>query len=189
MKKQGIAIIGLNGCGKSTLTHALARATGYYAMDVEDYYFPEQKKARIAALENCSMKKTDATPFSHPQTREAVEAAILKDMELHSRFILCSVKADWNAEILARVDLFFLVQLSQEDRLRRVQRREEMRFGKRVLPGGDLFAQQEAFREMVKKRDPQIVEKSVAKLLCPVILLNGALPVEENVKNMVDAMQ
>mgnify|MGYP003306787199 FL=1 len=35
----GIAIMGLNGCGKSTLAHALSKALGFYEMDVEDYYF------------------------------------------------------------------------------------------------------------------------------------------------------
>ena len=48
----GIAIMGLNGCGKSTLTHALSKAIGFYEMDVEDYYFPEQKRSRQAVLEH-----------------------------------------------------------------------------------------------------------------------------------------
>ena len=34
---QGIAIFGLNGGGKSTLAHAVAKQTGYFEMDVEDY--------------------------------------------------------------------------------------------------------------------------------------------------------
>ena len=38
---RGIAIMGLNGCGKSTLAHAIAKRLDFYEMDVEDYYFPE----------------------------------------------------------------------------------------------------------------------------------------------------
>ena len=45
----GIAIVGLNGSGKSTLGHALAKELGYFEIDVEDYYFPEQKESRQAA--------------------------------------------------------------------------------------------------------------------------------------------
>ncbi|MDY3274855.1 MAG: hypothetical protein SOX33_03545 [Agathobacter sp.] len=52
---QGIAIFGLNGGGKSTLAHALAKQTGYFEMDVEDYYFPEQKKSRKWALDKSGM--------------------------------------------------------------------------------------------------------------------------------------
>ena len=37
----GISLFGLNGSGKSTLAHALVKQTGYFEMDVEDYYFPE----------------------------------------------------------------------------------------------------------------------------------------------------
>ena len=48
---RGIALVGLNGSGKSTLGHALAKELGYFEIDVEDYYFPEQKESRQAALE------------------------------------------------------------------------------------------------------------------------------------------
>ena len=37
---RGIAIMGLNGCGKSTLAHTIAKRLDFYEMDVEDYYFP-----------------------------------------------------------------------------------------------------------------------------------------------------
>ena len=40
---QGIAIFGLNGGGKSTLAHALAKQLDCFEMDVVDYYFPDQK--------------------------------------------------------------------------------------------------------------------------------------------------
>ena len=56
---QGIAVFGLNGVGKSTLTHALAKAMGYFEMDVEDYYFPEQKESRQWALENRDVINSD----------------------------------------------------------------------------------------------------------------------------------
>jgi len=49
--REGIAIVGLNGSGKSTLGHALAKELSYYEIDVEDYYFPEQKESRRAALD------------------------------------------------------------------------------------------------------------------------------------------
>ena len=58
---EGIAIFGLNGGGKSTLAHALAQRMGYYEMDVEDYYFPEQKMSRMSALENAAQGDTPPT--------------------------------------------------------------------------------------------------------------------------------
>ena len=47
---RGIAIMGLNGCGKSTLAHTIAKRLDFYEMDVEDYYFPEQKNSRQACF-------------------------------------------------------------------------------------------------------------------------------------------
>ena len=52
---RGIAIMGLNGCGKSTLAHAITKRLDFYEMDVEDYYFPEQKNSRQAVLEQHMM--------------------------------------------------------------------------------------------------------------------------------------
>ncbi len=46
----GVAILGLNGGGKSTLAHALAKHIGYYELDVEDCYFPEQSSTFAYAL-------------------------------------------------------------------------------------------------------------------------------------------
>ena len=48
---QFIALVGPSGCGKSTLAHTIAKRLDFYEMDVEDYYFPEQKNSRQAVLE------------------------------------------------------------------------------------------------------------------------------------------
>ena len=72
----GIAIVGLNGSGKSTLGHALAKTIGYYEIDVEDFYFPEQRESRKAALEcqyevNCNY--LGDLPYSMPRSKEEAE--------------------------------------------------------------------------------------------------------------------
>ena len=75
----GIAIFGLNGAGKSTLTHALAKDLNYYEMDVEDYYFPEQKESRKNALENIATNADDFSeelPYSNSRSKEEVQEAL-----------------------------------------------------------------------------------------------------------------
>ena len=77
----GIAIFGLNGAGKSTLTHALAKELNYYEMDVEDYYFPEQKESRRNALENITTYAKDFSeelPYSNSRSKEEVQEALDK---------------------------------------------------------------------------------------------------------------
>lgn len=185
---QGIAIFGLNGGGKSTLTHALAKQINYYEMDVEDYYFPEQMKSRKWALENESVIDTEylgELPFSNPRTKNEVQDAIMEDINAHQQFILSGVTMNWSEEILSRIGIAFWIQTPLEERLKRIQAREEKRFGARVLAGGDMYDQQMEFRKVVENRDSKVVEECAMKFQCPVIVLDGTLPVVENLEKMI----
>lgn len=185
----GIAIFGLNGGGKSTLTHALAKQIDYFEMDVEDYYFPEQRESRIWALENNRMIDTehiDELPFSYPRTKSEVQYAIMEDIKTHPKFVLSGVTMNWSDEILSHIDIAFWVQTPLEERLKRIQTREEKRFGARVLDGGDMFLQQMEFRKVVENRDLKAVEECVMKLVCPVIVIDGTLSVIHNLEKIID---
>ena len=186
---QGIAIFGLNGGGKSTLTHALAKEIDYFEMDVEDYYFPEQRESRKWALENSSIIATEHLgdlPFSKPRTRSEVQAALMEDIKNHPRFILSGVTMNWSDEILSQIDIAFWIQTPLEERLKRIQSREEKRFGARVLAGGDMYKQQMEFRKIVENRDSKAVEECAMRFDCPVIVLDGTLPIECNLERIVD---
>lgn len=188
---QGIAIFGLNGGGKSTLTHALAKQIGYFEMDVEDYYFPEQRESRKWALENCNVIDTEPEhlgelPFSNPRTKNEVQIAIMEDIKAHPKFIISGVTINWSDEVQSRIDIAFWVQTQLEERLNRIQAREEKRFGARVRVGGDMFAQQMEFRKIVENRDSKAVEECATKLGCPVIVINGTLSVIHNLEIIID---
>lgn len=185
---QGIAIFGLNGGGKSTLTHALAKQLDCFEMDMEDYYFPEQKVSRIRALENNAASYTeplDKLPFSNPKTKNQVQSAIIEHIKAHPRFIISGVTMNWSDEILSRIDIAFWVQTPLEERLKRIQAREEKRFGARVLDGGDMFEQQMEFRKVVENRDSKAVEECARKLACPVIVIDGTLSVIHNLEKII----
>lgn len=185
---RGIAIFGLNGGGKSTLTHALAKQIGYFEMDVEDYYFSEQRESRKWVLENDGAIDTehlDELPFSNPRTKSEVQSAIMENIKTHPRFIISGVTMNWSDEILSRIDFAFWVQTPLEERLKRIQARVEKRFGSRVLDGGDMFSQQMEFRKFVENRDSKAVEESAMKLVCPVIVIDGSLPVIHNLEKII----
>lgn len=187
----GIAVFGLNGSGKSTLTHALSKQISYLEMDVEDYYFPQQRESRRSALENNSVidnDQLDELPFSSPRTKNEVQAAILENIKTHPRFIISGVTMDWCDEILSRIDIAFWVQTPLEERLKRIQTREEKRFGARVLDGGDMYEQQMEFREMVKNRNLNEVEECAMKLSCPVIVIDGTLSVIHNLEKITHSI-
>ncbi len=188
----GIAIFGLNGAGKSTLTHALAKELNYYEMDVEDYYFPEQKKSRQNALENIATNAADFSeelPYSNSKSKEEVQKALLEDVKIHPNFILAGVNMNWCEEILSSIEFAFLVKAPLEKRLERIQYREEKRFGARALQGGDMYEQQEEFRKVVASREEASLEECVKKLSCPVVVLDGTLPVEFNIKKIKETIK
>lgn len=184
----GIALFGLNGGGKSTLAHALAKQIGYFEIDVEDYYFPEQRKSRKWAMEHDEIMVTEHlgdVPFSTPRTKEEVQDALLKDMQSHQKFIISGVTMNWKEEILSRINIAFWVQTPLEERLKRIKMREEKRFGERVLPDGDMYAQQIEFQKVVGNRDIEKVEESAERLKCPIIVLDGTVSVEENLEKIM----
>ena len=186
----GIAIVGLNGSGKSTLAHALAKELGYWEMDVEDYYFPDQRASRRAALEGLPFLREEraAVPFSAPIPRSEAEAAILADIEKHPRFVFSGVALNWEERILSHVEIVFFLQVPKEKRIRRIHEREEKRFGPRVLPGGDMYAQQAAFLRTVSSRDESTVLDSLTGLTCPIVPMDGMLPVSAILQQMLDKL-
>ena len=188
---QGIAILGLNGAGKSTLAHALAKRIGYYEMDVEDYYFPEQKTSRRWALENEKIIETEylgEIPFSSPREKSDVQKKIIQDIERNPQFIISGVTMNWSDEILAKLNVAFVVKTPLEMRIKRIQLREEKRFGNRVLIGGDMYEQQIEFSNVVRNRNEQTVEESVKRLKCPIIVLDGTVDITDNLNKIIGAI-
>lgn len=71
--------------------------------------------------------------------------------------------------------------MPKEIRMQRVRNRSFQKFGNRMLEGGDLHQAEEQFFEMVESRTDAHVEKWVQSLQCPVIRVDGTLPIVENV--------
>ena len=141
------------------------------------------------ALENNSVLDTGhigKLPYSNPRTKYDVQTAIIEEIADHPQFILSGVTMNWSDEILSHIDIAFWVQTPLEERLKRIQAREEKRFGTRVIAGGDMFTQQMEFRKVVESRDPKSVEESAKKLSCPVVAMDGTLPVIKNLEKMLD---
>ena len=181
----GIAIVGLNGSGKSTLGHALAKELNYYEIDVEDFYFPEQKESRRAALDGVYGGSPDYPgdmPYSAPRTKEEVEEGIAKEISAHPRYILTGVTINWSEEILSTINAVFWLKTGTDERVRRVEDREKERWGDRVAEGGDMYEQQKSFRELIAGFTDEKVKDSISKIGCKVIELDGTLPVQKNIE-------
>lgn len=56
--------------------------------------------------------------------------------------------------------------------------------GSEWAPGGDLFQQEEDFFAFTAQREDSEVEAWLATLRCPVVEVDGTLPIQENVERL-----
>ena len=162
----GIMICGLNGTGKSTLGKALAEKLHFYFIDNENLYFSGTELSCV---------------YADPRTREEAETLLFREMNAHENFVFASVKGDYGEAVCPFFQYVVLISVPKDIRLQRVKNRSFQKFGSRMLPGGDLYGQEERFFDFVKSRSEDTVEEWVQGLSCPVIRIDGRKPVEENI--------
>lgn len=167
MNPKRILVCGLNGAGKSTFGKALAVKLGCPWLDIEDFYFPD---------------RAAADPYVSSRGRAEVSAALLDAMKGHDRFVLSSVTADYGREAEALLDLAVFLHVPAGVRMARVRSRSYGKFGERMLPGGDLYAQEERFFAMVEGRSEEKISAWLVRTGLPVIHLDGTLPPERNLR-------
>lgn len=159
----GFAVCGMNGAGKSSAAKALADLLDFRLLDIEDYYFPPADP-----------------PFSIQRDKEEI-TRLLRHDALPGNFIFASVSPDgYGIDYL--ISAVFRIEVPAEIRIPRIRKRDILRYGERVLAGGDMHENCEAFIKKCKARDPE-ERKSRARLPGrPFIELDGEHEISENVK-------
>ena len=164
---KGIQICGLNGSGKSTLGKALAERIGFYFIDNENLYF----------------QRTNVDePYVNPKSRGEVERLLADEVAKHPDFVFAAVRGDYGEDIIPMYNYVVLVEAPKSVRSYRVRNRSLEKFGDRMLRGGDLHEQEEAFFRMVDGRGDDFVMDWVKAVKCPIIRVDGTKPIEENVE-------
>lgn len=166
----GILICGLNGAGKSTLGKALAETLHYKFIDVEDLYFA---------------KLDPDYPYANPRTREEVEGLLAEEIKATNRFVFAAVKGDFREVVDSSLQSIILLEVPSDIRFERVKQRSYQKFGKRILPGGDLYEHEMSFFAFVESRDENLVEEWLGTTNCPVIRVDGTESVEANVREII----
>ena len=163
--KNVIVVCGLNGAGKSTLGKALAEKLNYRFIDIEDIYFPKDNPEYM---------------YLNPRPFEEVERILSNIISENNNFVLALVKGNFNKDIVSHFKCAVYIEAPKETRIKRVYQRSYNKFGERMLEGGDLYEKETAFLHFVKSKDENTVEFWLASLSCPIIRVDGTLPVEKN---------
>ena len=165
----GILLCGLNGAGKSTIGRALAQSLRYHFIDHEDLFFPDGV-------------------YAAPRSREEACRLLMQRVAAHPNFVLACVKGNFGDALLPQLSLAVLVEVPRALRLQRVRQRSLDKFGDRMLPGGDLHAQETAFLQQVIARPEDDVEAWARTLPCPLLRVDGTRPVEETVARIKERL-
>jgi len=160
----GVIVCGLNGAGKSTLGKALAKKLGYHFIDNEDLYFPKTNPNYL---------------YAAPRSREVAEKLLFREIQTHENFVFASVKGDYPG-IYSFIKYAVLINVPKDIRVQRVRERSFQKFGERMLPGGDLYEQEERFFELVESRPENTTQEWLQSLKCPCICVDGTKTIEEN---------
>ena len=162
----GIIICGLNGAGKSTLGRALAEKLDFHFIDIEELFFTGADPDH---------------PYTNPRPRREAEGLLSGRIKAHENFILASVTGNYGQDITSFFKYAVFVDVARKIRLQRVKSRSFEKFGDRILPGGDLYEQEEQSFRAVEAVAEDAVEKWARSLSCPVIRIDGTKPTAENV--------
>lgn len=134
MKKQIFNIFGSSGSGSTTLAKKIADDYAFKFIDVDDYLW----------------KKTDP-PFTERYTNEEALNLIKKAIKPCDKVVISGALVGIADELKDSIDLFVYINLDLHIRIQRIKERELKRFGKRILPGGDLYSQHLDFLKWVSE--------------------------------------
>ena len=169
----GILICGLNGAGKSTLGKALASRMGYEFIDNEDLFFP---------------KVDSAYEYSNPRSKEEAVHSLESRIKDNNRFIFAAVKGNYGNKLINALDYIILVDVPKDVRSQRVRTRSFQKFGDKISPGGELYDKEQKWFTTVDSRPDDYVLTWLETIECPVIRIDGTLPVEDNIKYLMSVL-
>jgi hypothetical protein len=151
----------------------LADRMGYEFVDNEDLFFPKTDPSYV---------------FSSPRSKEEVIRLLEERISANSRFIFAAVKGNYGDKLIALLDHIVLIEVPKQVRSQRVRDRSYQKFGDRILPGGDLYDKESKWFSLTDSRPETYVTDWLDTVDCPVIRIDGTLPVEENVDYLVSVL-
>ena len=167
---QRIHILGASGSGTTTLGWALSERLQCPHFDTDNYFW----------------LPTDP-PFTQKRKRTVREHLLMDDLTTHDSWVLSGSLCDWGDVAIPLLELTVFLWIPHDLRMERLDHRERQRFGARIMPGGDMYEQSQAFLQWaasyddgdVNMRSRRLHDQWLGTLPCPIICIEGEHTVDE----------
>lgn len=178
--KNIIYIYGASGSGTSTLGRKISEELGYKFMDTDDYFWlPTDPK------------------YTVKRSKEERLSLMKKDLSETDNAVISGSLENWGDELIPLFTLAVRLVTDTAIRIERLKMREKQKFGDRILPTGDMYANHMEFLEWAQKYDTGSTGmRSKAKhdewqklLLCRQIVLDGAAALEDNFRKVKEEIE
>lgn len=165
-----IHVMGASGSGTTSLGAALAGRLGVPHLDTDHFFW----------------LPTDP-PFTTPREVASRVAMLRVQAKPDEGWVLSGSALKWATPIERLYDLIVFLRIDPVLRMERIRRREEARYGNRILPGGDMAEKSREFLEWAESYDTGGPERRslvaheawLATQAAPVLRLDSSLPLDE----------
>lgn len=174
-----IHIFGASGSGATTLGKNLSLHFGIPFLDADDYYW-----------------KNTNLPFQEPNPLEIRKSLLKSALLNYSDWIISGSLTSWGDEIKDEFSCAIYLYVPQEERIRRIKKREQERFNHRVELGGDMYEAHCKFIEWSKQydegtlsgRSKPIHEAWMKTLKCLLVRIEGNLNEDQVLKEAIKTL-
>lgn len=178
--KSVVHIFGASGSGTSTLAHKICTTQQYAHVDTDDFFW----------------MPTDP-PFTVKRPVDERIRLMREAIERTDKIVISGSLTDWGDCLIPYFTLAVRIEMDPELRIQRLRQRERVRFGERILPGGDMYRMHEDFIAWARCYDTAGCEIRSRKkhdvwqkmLPCPLLYLDGADTVEENCRKVMAVIE
>ena len=175
-----IHILGASGSGTTTLGRALAERLQSPHFDTDDYFW----------------LPTDP-PFTHQRERTERQQRLMDDLTAHDAWVVSGSLCGWGDVAIPLFELVVFLWIPHEVRMERLRRREHARFGERMLLGGDMHKQSQAFLVWAASYDEggldtrsrRLHDQWLRTLPCPILCFEGEYTNEEHLAVLMVKIQ
>jgi len=168
-----LLIFGASGSGTTTLGKEIEKRTDFKHLDVDDYYW----------------QKTEP-PFQEKIPLNKRNENLKADFEKFRNIVLSGSMVSWGKEWETSFDLAIFIRLDNDERMKRLEKREIIRYGEKLLTNKKNQRDSKAFLEWANQyenpnfdgRSLKVHNDWIKLLKCDILRIDGGVELKDKMK-------